>query len=174
MIGVRTLIMCGESMKQRDLDAWADHVQLVNAYGPSECAVASVQKSRVARGEDPRNIGTTSSACAWVVDAQDHERLTPIGLVGELMVEGPIVGRGYLNEPEKTAAVFVRPPVWLKKFRGQAPCENCYKTGDLVQYSPELDGSLSTWDQKITKSNYAASASNRERLRRIFFSSIQD
>jgi long-subunit acyl-CoA synthetase (AMP-forming) len=30
--------------------------------------------------------------------------------VGELLIEGPVVGDGYLNNPEKTAEVFIEDP----------------------------------------------------------------
>lgn len=62
--------------------------------------------------------------------------------MGELLIEGPIVGRGYLNEPEKTAAVFIAPPQWLSSIRGDQYHSRLYKTGDLVQYDPSMDGSL--------------------------------
>ncbi|KAI3531127.1 non-ribosomal peptide synthetase [Colletotrichum filicis] len=38
----------------------------------------------------------------------------PLGITGELWLEGPIVGAGYLNEEEKTAAAFVHDPSWLE------------------------------------------------------------
>ena len=41
----------------------------------------------------------------FVVD-KELNRL-PIGAMGELLVSGPQVGRGYLNLPEKTAETFI-------------------------------------------------------------------
>ncbi len=37
----------------------------------------------------------------------DVNQLVPLGFIGELCIEGAIVGRGYLNDEEKTAAVFI-------------------------------------------------------------------
>ncbi|KAK5680139.1 hypothetical protein LTS12_029313, partial [Elasticomyces elasticus] len=74
-----------------------------------------------------------------IVSPEDHEKLLPIGAVGELLIEGPIVGRGYLNEPEKTAAVFIGPPQWLRSIRDDQYHSRLYKTGDLVQYDPSMD-----------------------------------
>jgi acyl-CoA synthetase (AMP-forming)/AMP-acid ligase II len=89
----------------------------------------------------------------WVVDQTDHERLVPIGAVGELLIEGPIVGRGYLNNPERTAAAFIDPPAWLREFRGENSdiqgSRRLYKTGDLVQYA--ADGSLRFVRRKDTQ-----------------------
>ncbi|PYH58344.1 uncharacterized protein BO96DRAFT_455103 [Aspergillus niger CBS 101883] len=40
----------------------------------------------------------------WVVGCKEHEQLVPIGAVGELLIEGLIVGYGYLNITEQTGA----------------------------------------------------------------------
>lgn len=71
--------------------------------------------------------------------------MLPIGAVGELLIEGPTVGRGYLNNPEKTAAAFIAPPSWLKDFR-HGVSGSLYKTGDLVQYAG--DGSVRYFRRK--------------------------
>jgi len=52
--------------------------------------------------------------------------------VGELLIEGPTVSRGYLNDPGRTADVFISSPTWLKKTRASS---RLYKTGDLVRYN---------------------------------------
>jgi acyl carrier protein len=58
----------------------------------------------------------------------------PLGVSGELYVGGVGVGRGYLNDPCRTAVVFLPDP-----FSGQ-PGARLYKTGDLVRYG--MDGNL--------------------------------
>jgi acyl-CoA synthetase (AMP-forming)/AMP-acid ligase II len=66
------------------------------------------------------------------VDPKDHDRLLPIGAVGELVIQGEIVGRGYLNEPKKTSAVFISNPKWAQN--STQGCGRMYKTGHLVGY----------------------------------------
>ncbi|KAG7151280.1 Nonribosomal peptide synthase 1 like protein [Verticillium longisporum] len=62
----------------------------------------------------------------------------PVGAVGELLIEGPVVGLGYLNDPTKTAEVFIKDPTWLLAGGGGAPGRHglLYKTGDLVSQAP--------------------------------------
>lgn len=148
---VTTMILCGESMKQTDVSMWAGRVRLMNAYGPSECSVDSMKQLHVKKDTNPSNIGACISAASWIVSPEDHEKLLPVGAVGELLIEGPIVGRGYLNEPEKTAEVFIDPPQWLRSIRGGQYHSRLYKTGDLVQYDPRMDGTLLFVDRKDTQ-----------------------
>lgn len=32
----------------------------------------------------------------------------PVGALSELFIEGPLVARGYLNDPEKSATIFLK------------------------------------------------------------------
>lgn len=75
-------------------------------------------------------------------DQKRQGQLLPVGTVGELLVEGPILARGYLNDEEKTAAAFIEDPDWLLAGVGGRPGRRgrLYKTGDLVRYNP--DGTL--------------------------------
>jgi aryl carrier-like protein len=60
----------------------------------------------------------------------------------QLLLEGPLVGRGYLNDEEKTAKAFINDPIWLFQGASGYPGRRgrLYKTGDLVRYNP--DGTL--------------------------------
>jgi acyl-CoA synthetase (AMP-forming)/AMP-acid ligase II len=50
------------------------------------------------------------AGATWVADPGNPNHLVPIGAVGELLLQGPLVGRGYLNNPEQTAAAFIPGP----------------------------------------------------------------
>ena len=135
---LHTLAMGGEPLTQMDLENWAK-IRLLNVYGPSECSAISTVQNQT--GSDPSNIGNPIGAVCWVADPDNHNKLVPIGAVGELLIEGPIVGRGYLNDPDRNAKVFIEPPAWLRTIR-QHSLSRLYKTGDLVRYSKLGDGSL--------------------------------
>ncbi|PYH89477.1 acetyl-CoA synthetase-like protein [Aspergillus ellipticus CBS 707.79] len=145
---LKTLVLAGEAMGQSHIDTWSHRVRLVNAYGPSECCVCSTANPHVRRDSSPRDIGVACSGAAWVVMPANHHRLVPVGSVGELVLEGWNVGRGYLDEPTKTQAAFVENPRWLNKGDTTRP-PVVYRTGDLVRYNP--DGSLSFQRRKDTQ-----------------------
>jgi amino acid adenylation domain-containing protein len=133
--GINILVLSGEVLQEDNVRTWAPAVHLINAYGPAECSVDCVVNDQVA--SYPESIGTASAAVCWITDAQNPDSLLPIGAVGELLVEGPIVGRGYLQEEELTRQAFIPPPAWLRRLRGRdATASRLYRTGDLVQYLP--------------------------------------
>lgn len=138
--GLRTLLIGAEAIQPRDLSeklSVVDHVY--GLYGPSEtsCVTTVVHFNTESVAHD--NMGHTIGCIGWVVDRSDYSKLQPIGTVGELVLEGPAVGRGYLHDFVKTKSVFVDPPQWLSKMRSGS-CGQLYCTGDLVRL--HADGSL--------------------------------
>ncbi|KAH4606648.1 hypothetical protein HBH82_108460 [Parastagonospora nodorum] len=123
-----------EPMSQMLVTRWAGQVHMRPSYGPTECSVTSTVGERMTAHSDAANIGWAVGCRAWVVDPMRLDVLVPVGAVGELVLEGAIVGRGYLRDPQKTAAAFV-----TLSPGGQKP-RRAYRTGDLVRYA--VDGSL--------------------------------
>ncbi|PFH58188.1 hypothetical protein XA68_14045 [Ophiocordyceps unilateralis] len=130
-----TLILGGEAVSASDADLVGDKTQIMVAYGPAECtptcSIMNLTKTK------SHGIGHGVGMCLWVVDLENVDALAPVGSTGELWLEGPLVGLGYLNEPEKTAAAFIQDPAWLTKGSpdGRRPGRRgrVYRTGDLVQ-----------------------------------------
>ncbi|KAI1801866.1 lysergyl peptide synthetase 1 [Daldinia bambusicola] len=137
---LETLVVGGEALSPADLATWHDKVRLIQSYGPAECSITSTVSEPLTLSSDPRTIGQPCGCVAWVVHRDNHHLLAPFGAVGELVVEGPTVGRGYLNNPDATAAVFIEPPSWLSEFRQGDVSTRLYKTGDLVRCTQ--DGTL--------------------------------
>lgn len=143
----------GEASAPRDVNMWGRETRIVIGYGPCECTIGCTVNSSAAKGRDYISIGPGNGASIWIVDPNDHEALVPVGAVGELLVEGPIVGQGYLNDDEKTAAAFVHDPSWLlaghKGFPGRRG--RLYKTGDLGMYDPDGSGEILFAGRKDTQ-----------------------
>lgn len=138
---LRMLILGGELPAKTDIALWSIKTTLINIYGPAECSIATTVNS-FTPDTDPRSIGPGIGALMWVVDADDHNRLLPIGSVGELLIEGPIVGQGYLNDPQKTVKAFIEEPEWLLAGTKNHPGRRgrLYKTGDLARRN--ADGTI--------------------------------
>jgi amino acid adenylation domain-containing protein len=119
---MRTLLLGGEGFGANLVERWADGGRrLVNAYGPSEAAVALTTADLVAG--DPVVVGTVLRGVGvYVLD----ERLEPVppGVVGEIYAAGAALGRGYAGRAGLTAERFVADP-------HGAPGTRMYRTGDL-------------------------------------------
>ncbi|KAK0645157.1 Nonribosomal peptide synthetase 4 [Lasiodiplodia hormozganensis] len=146
----------GEAASARDVNVWGRETRIIIGYGPCECTIGCTVNSDTATGRDYVSIGTGNGAAIWIADPNDHERLVPVGAVGELLVEGPIVGQGYLNDPAKTKEVFVEDPAWLvaghaaRGVRGRTG-SRLYKTGDLGRYDPDGSGGIVFAGRKDTQ-----------------------
>ena len=103
---------------------------LTNGYGPTECTIFSTTHP-VDRLYDRIPIGSPlSNYKLYVVDRYGHE--LPIGAMGELWIAGHGVGRGYFNQPERSAEVFTANP-----FCSEPGFDRVFRTGDIVRRLPD-------------------------------------
>lgn len=105
-------LFCGEELTHdtaKNLLERFPEVKVFNTYGPTETTVAisGLEITPDILAKYPRlPIGyVKEDSQVEVVD----EKLTPVknGEIGELLISGPCVSKGYLNNPEKTAEAFV-------------------------------------------------------------------
>ena len=120
---LRLLITAGEPADAADVRHYSTRLRYFNAYGPTEASVCA--SFHEVRSEDTGSaaipIGRpVSNSCIRLLDRR--LRPVPVGVPGEICIEGPGLARGYLNRPELTRSQFVRAP------SGGA---RLYRTGDL-------------------------------------------
>ncbi|THC91146.1 hypothetical protein EYZ11_009396 [Aspergillus tanneri] len=157
---LKTLVLLGEPMTPGDVEMWPSRVALLNLYGPAECAILTTLQD-VRRSPMLNNIGTSRGAVCWVVDPQNHDRLFPVNTVGELVIEGANVGRGYLNRPDLTAAAiaisrledrlpnFMIPAIFIPLV--SLPLS---ETGKLNRRLLREQATLLSWDDLLRGSTY--------------------
>jgi amino acid adenylation domain-containing protein len=131
---LKMLILGGEGSTRNTIQKWAPSLDLIVSYGISECSIHCVDAVPVTAESDPADLGRPSGCHMWIVDSEDHNKLAPIGAIGELVIEGRMVSREYLNDQAKTDAAFVVDPTWSQ---GSGKSRRMYKTGDLCKYSAE-------------------------------------
>ncbi|RMI99792.1 hypothetical protein CDV36_015946, partial [Fusarium kuroshium] len=131
---LRTLVTGGEAMTQAVIDSWS-HINLINCYGPAETSIVSHVHPGMRQGKNPLNIGHQVGVHCWVVDRYNHDRLSPVGAVGELLIEGHTLAREYYMETEKTSEAFIVDPAWTRNQPRKNGPRRMYKTGDLVKYN---------------------------------------
>jgi len=129
-----SLVLSGEPLESCDIDAWSYATELVKAYGTVETSVlCTTSKSPSPNVFMPSNIGTSFAASTWIADPQDVNKLLPVACVGELVISGPTLASGYLNDEVATANVFITDPTWAG-FESNTTQQRFFRTGDLVKY----------------------------------------
>ncbi|WP_143569680.1 non-ribosomal peptide synthetase, partial [Tenacibaculum agarivorans] len=103
------------------------NLTIINGYGPTENTTFSTTYE-IVNTKVSLPIGRPiKNSFAYVTNSEMN--LVPVGVVGELVVGGSGVGRGYLNNEELTEEKFVDNP--FKKG------DRLYKTGDLAKWLPD-------------------------------------
>ncbi|MBO0440497.1 D-alanine--poly(phosphoribitol) ligase subunit DltA [Candidatus Enterococcus ikei] len=120
---LKVFLFCGEelpkSTAQKLLDRFPS-AHIFNTYGPTEATVAisGVEVTQELLDNYSRvPIGRVKNDTNVYIMNDDQE--VPAEEVGEIVIAGPSVSKGYLHNPEKTAAAFF-------EYKGQP----AYRTGD--------------------------------------------
>ena len=128
---LRCVSVTGEALKKELVQRWfaaQPGIALVNAYGLTETSDdtnhavlrAVPHTDRVPLGRPIANVEVR------VVD--EHLVPVPLGAPGEIVFSGVCVGRGYVNDPERTRAAFVPDPY--------RPGRRLYRSGDSGRWLP--------------------------------------
>jgi non-ribosomal peptide synthetase component F len=130
------ILWCGEVFPTSGLVYWMKrlpHVAFTNLYGPTEATIASSYYTIPRCPDDdkaPIPIGTACPGEELLV-LDEGLRPVPRGTVGDLYIRGVGLSSGYWQEPEKTAAAFLRNPSL-----GDG-VDRVYKTGDLARVAED-------------------------------------
>lgn len=134
----RALVIGGEALRGDALAFWrtnAPATRLINEYGPTEATVGCCVYELPADAPLPATVPIGRPIANTQLHVLDEQfQPAPSGTPGELFIGGAGLARGYLNNPELTAAKFIRNPF------SPDPGAKLYRTGDSVRELP--DGNL--------------------------------
>jgi amino acid adenylation domain-containing protein len=127
--GLRLLLTGGDVVPAAHVRAMLDRypgLTVINGYGPTENTTFSTVYPMTSSDEvdEPVPIGAPVAGTGICI-LDSHNRMVPPGAIGELCTTGAGLAAGYLDDPERTAAVF-------GEFCPEMP-ERLYRTGDLVR-----------------------------------------
>src|SRR3954452_16794213 len=103
-------------------------IKLVNAYGLTETS-DDTNHEVMERAPDTDRVPlgrAVNNVHIYVVD--EHLSPVPLGAPGEIVFSGVCVGRGYVNDPERTGRAFVADP--------HRPGQRLYRGGDHGRWLP--------------------------------------
>jgi amino acid adenylation domain-containing protein len=173
---VRLVLVGGEAIDEKlweRLGAQAGTVTYYNVYGPTECTVDTTVQ-RVLSGEGATIGRPVANARVYILN--EHLKLVPVGMEGELFIGGEGVARGYLHRAEMTAERFVP-----DAFSGRAGAR-LYRTGDIVKYRQDgrieymgrQDGQLKVRGSRIELGEIEAAVREHERVRECVVAARED
>ncbi|MFI2205552.1 amino acid adenylation domain-containing protein [Streptomyces sp. NPDC020192] len=121
---LRTLVCAGEALPAEVAARWGRGRRMINAYGPTETSICATSGDVLGTGRPDIGLPIPGVRLA-LLDADGLP--VPDGEVGELVVSGVGVTRGYHGRPGLTAERFVP-----DEGGGRA-----YRTGDLARRLPD-------------------------------------
>src|SRR3989454_4273126 len=129
------VVATGEALKQELVERWfavQPRIKLVNAYGLTETSDDTNHEimDRAPQGERVPLGRPINNVLVYVVDEQLQP--VPLGAPGEIVFSGVCVGRGYVNDRERTQRAFLQDPL--------RPGQRVYRSGDYGRGLP--DGKL--------------------------------
>ncbi|MFC4770936.1 D-alanine--poly(phosphoribitol) ligase subunit DltA [Enterococcus hermanniensis] len=101
---------CGEELTRKTAEELLrrfPQAKVFNTYGPTEATVAMTKievTAEVLAECDRIPIGYIKKDTEVLIYEEDQ--VVPVGRTGEIIIKGPSVSKGYLHNPEKTAAAF--------------------------------------------------------------------
>ncbi|KAL8677880.1 MAG: hypothetical protein Q9186_005722 [Xanthomendoza sp. 1 TL-2023] len=152
---LKRLACGGEVFRQEIAQRWQDKIELINQYGIAEVGTIATRNLRNdAVTSRTGTVGYTLPTLRCVfVDPDDHNQLVPIGAIGELLVTGTTVSRGYINSEAKNRSSFISNPAWADDLGLKDRV--FYKTGDLLQYNVgSFDGKIDFMRRKDGQLKY--------------------
>jgi amino acid adenylation domain-containing protein len=129
---LRFVSVTGEALPWELTRRWFEAqpgIRLVNAYGLTETS-DDTNHEVLDRPPDQASVPLgrpVGNVSVYVVD--DQLRPVPLGAPGEIVFAGVCVGRGYVNDPERTQLAFVPDPL--------RPGRRCYRSGDRGRWRPD-------------------------------------
>ena len=169
MPGITHFYFDGEELTVKTAQKLRDrfpNARIINAYGPTEATVAL---SAVAITDDMLAnmkrlpIGYTKADSPTFVIDEDGNKL-PNGEQGEIIISGPAVSKGYMNNPEKTAEAFFEfegLPAYHTGDVGTMTDEGLLLYGGRMDFQIKFNGfriELEDVSQNLNKSQYVDSA----------------
>ncbi|KAF4618355.1 hypothetical protein G7Y89_g14948 [Cudoniella acicularis] len=148
---LHNLCVGGEPIPKDLVVKWdSSSTKLINQYGMGEAAICCALNTNIDPVDGAR-VGRPSTGTIWLVDPSSPEKLMPVGAIGEIMIEGPHLSRGYLDQAvlRRTEAGFLtKTPRWMSEMHPNRSSAQIYRSGDLGRRNS--DGTITYLGRKDT------------------------
>lgn len=132
-MALKIVILNAETLTKTTVKRWQSlypQIPILNTYGATEVS-DDMSHYFIDEDLDSYSVPVMKKPIqhfeVHIVD--ENKRPVPVGVTGEILLAGPCVGRGYINDEEKTKAAFLTGPL-----KGITSQQRIYKTGDLGRF----------------------------------------
>ena len=165
---LKTFLFCGEELSvstAKKLVERFPNANIYNTYGPTEATVA-VTKVLVTKEMTEHCARLPIGYCkedTQIIIMDDNKPVAP-GEVGEMVIVGPSVSKGYMNNAEKTAEAFFEyeeMPAYRTGDAGHVDEEGCYFYDGRMDFQVKFHGyrmELEDIDHHLNKVSYIKQA----------------
>ena len=133
------MLFCGEELPHGEvamLKKKFPNTHIFNTYGPTETTVAVTQveiTDDILKKYDRLPIGRTKEDTKITIDKSKGDKPDD----GEIIIEGPSVSKGYMNNPEKTEKAFFKKDG--DKYQSHRSGDEGFFDGDMLFYRGRID-----------------------------------
>ncbi|MDO7888070.1 condensation domain-containing protein [Hymenobacter cheonanensis] len=143
---LRFCLLAGETLYNKDVYRWQKSIgtgtELVNLYGTTESTMLkSFHRIGHASGKMSGRVSVGKPISNTLILLLNGDgKLCAVGEEGDVYIKTPFLTKGYYNDPQATAKIYVPNPLTQK------PTDLVYKTGDVATYLP--DGTIALIGRK--------------------------
>lgn len=127
---IKTIICGGEQLTINQIENVKrinENIHIYNEYGPTEATVGCIVR-KIEKDDSAVVIGKPiANTKIFIVDENNLQ--TPIGVIGEIIISGTGVAKGYLNREELNKEKFIQD--------FSLSNQKSYKTGDIARWLPD-------------------------------------
>jgi non-ribosomal peptide synthetase component F len=132
---------------------WRGRKRVIMAYGAPDVCPLGISFLEIHGPHHLKAIGRPIAGSAWIVSGEDHRNLMPVGAVGEMVIEGPTLGRtfrrSYLSGDHEDSRDVAETPVSPES---RSPFSAANAQGHSRHRS--LDDAVALDEQKESKKRY--------------------
>lgn len=92
---LKTVCFRTRGLDEDTYEPWRGRKRVIMAYGAPDVCPLGISFLEIHGPHHLRAIGRPVAGSAWIVSSEDHRNLMPVGAVGEMVIEGPTLGKTF-------------------------------------------------------------------------------
>lgn len=142
---LKCVSVTGEAVTMELVERWfaaKPDIKLANAYGLTETSDDTNHEVMTKAPDGDRVPLGPAVINVFIYVVDQHLSPVPLGAPGEIVFSGVCVGRGYLNDPERTKAAFMEDPIRKGERLYRSGDFGCWRTDGKLEFLGRRDAQV--------------------------------